>query len=300
MRLRLLLAALLLVAAGSAGAQERVAVRGGAHADFGRLVFDWTSPVEYGATIEDGRLIVTFDRATEFDTSSAERHLFRYLETVRRSEDGRSLTFDLTRAFGLETFRLDTKVVVDLLQDASAGVRRAGTRRPAAATAGPPAAVPADTPPSASEPSAQAQPQPQSQPQAQPQPQPQSLPEVRVRVGEHTAFERLVFDWPAPVGYQVEQDASGARVVFERPARLDVSRLQADPPSLLRTFRGQACRRQALCGAAVPAGYTGARLRRWPARRGRSAAARRQGTASGVRRRNCAIAGHGRVRLPAG
>lgn len=221
MRLRLLLAALLLVAAGSAGAQERVVVRGGAHADFGRLVFDWTSPVEYGATIEDGRLIVTFDRATEFDTSSAERHLFRYLETVRRSEDGRSLTFDLTRAFGLETFRLDTKVVVDLLQDASQ-VSAVPAPAAAAATAGPPAAVPADTPPSASQP--------------QPQPQSQSLPEVRVRVGEHTAFERLVFDWPAPVGYQVEQDASGARVVFERPARLDVSRLQADPPSLLRRF----------------------------------------------------------------
>lgn len=233
MRLRLLLAALLLIAAGSAGAQERVAVRGGAHADFGRLVFDWTSPVEYGATIEDGRLIVTFDRATEFDTSSAERHLFRYLETVRRSEDGRSLTFDLTRAFGLETFRLDTKVVVDLLQDASQ-VSAVPAPAAAAATARLLAAVPADTPPPASEPSAQAQAQPQ--PQAQPQSQPQSLPEVRVRVGEHTAFERLVFDWPAPVGYQVEQDASGARVVFERPARLDVSRLQADPPSLLRRF----------------------------------------------------------------
>lgn len=231
MLLRLLAIGLILVAAGTAGAQERVAVRGGAHADFGRLVFDWTSPVEYGATIEDGKLIVTFDRATDFDTSSAERHLFRYLEAVQRSEDGRSLIFDLTQAYGLETFRLDTKVVVDLLQDAS---RVSALPAPAPAAAASPEATSASAPPSAPQP--QAQPQAPAQSQSQPQSEAPSLAEVRVRVGEHSAFERLVFDWPTPVGYRVEQDATGARVVFERPARLDVSRLQADPPSLLRRF----------------------------------------------------------------
>ena len=216
-----LFACLLTLLPAIAAAQDSVPVRGGAHPDFGRLVFDWTSPVDYGARIENGRLIVTFDRRANFDTGSAERHLFRYLDAISVADEGRSLVFDLKQAYGLETFTLGTKVVVDLLRDTSQVSARPA---PQAATA---AGGEAPPPPQAP---------PQPQPQQQTQPQPQALPEVRVRVGEHSEFERLVFDWPAPVGYRVEQDVGAGSIVFERAARLDVRRLQEKPPSLLRRF----------------------------------------------------------------
>ena len=55
---------------------------------------------------------------------------------------------------------------------------------------------------------------------------------VRVRVGEHPGFSRMVFDWPVRVPYRVERSGSRAKVIFDRPAKLDLSRYRS-----LRQFR---------------------------------------------------------------
>ena len=47
---------------------------------------------------------------------------------------------------------------------------------------------------------------------------------VRVRVGEHPGFSRMVFDWPTQVHYRVERSGSRAKIIFDRPAKLDLSR----------------------------------------------------------------------------
>lgn len=61
----------------------------------------------------------------------------------------------------------------------------------------------------------------------------QQPPKVRMRVGEHENFGRLVFDWPHQVGYEVQQESSAgqATVQFRRPARLDLSNYAENPPS---------------------------------------------------------------------
>ena len=59
---------------------------------------------------------------------------------------------------------------------------------------------------------------------------------VPVRVGEHPGFDRLVFDWARPVGVTLERDADEARLRFDRPAELDLKRLQSDPPPGLRAI----------------------------------------------------------------
>ena len=53
---------LLMAAQIPAIAQEVVTVRGGSHSEFGRIVFDWTSPVGYDAKISGRNLTVRFDR----------------------------------------------------------------------------------------------------------------------------------------------------------------------------------------------------------------------------------------------
>ncbi len=220
---RCLLAVVLLslVLAAPSLAAEQVKVRGGVHADFGRLVFDWGAPVGYAAEIADGRLTVRFDRPAAFDTASAERHLFRYLEEVSVAPDGRSLSFELEGSYGLTGFTLGPKVVLDLA-NGGAGGQVSGGPTPPASTAQ------AASEPAQAERTAESAP---SQPASTASP-----PEVRVRVGQHTDFERLVFDWPSVVGYRSTQSGESAELVFEESARLDVSRLQARPPSLLRRF----------------------------------------------------------------
>jgi len=57
-----------------------------------------------------------------------------------------------------------------------------------------------------------------------------SLPKVRVRVGEHPDFSRLVFDWEKPVKATVEQNGPTATIRFDRSADFDLRRFRTDPP----------------------------------------------------------------------
>ena len=67
----LLFCAVVLLGANNAYAQS-VNVRTGAHADYSRLVFDWTKDVTYSLDRTDkSRLLVTFVSAANFDTSKA-------------------------------------------------------------------------------------------------------------------------------------------------------------------------------------------------------------------------------------
>lgn len=57
---------------------------------------------------------------------------------------------------------------------------------------------------------------------------------ILVRVGEHAAFSRIVFDWPAKAPYRVEQAGGRATVHFDRPGTLDLSRYRKDPPPMVK------------------------------------------------------------------
>lgn len=53
----------------------------------------------------------------------------------------------------------------------------------------------------------------------------QALPSVNVRAGAHDRYDRVVFDWPERVAYNVSKDraAGQATVTFGRPAQLDLT-----------------------------------------------------------------------------
>lgn len=53
---------------------------------------------------------------------------------------------------------------------------------------------------------------------------------LRVRVGHHPGFTRLVFDWLDPVGYSVARDGRNARIRFEQAATIDVASLDEALP----------------------------------------------------------------------
>ncbi|MEK7244837.1 MAG: hypothetical protein AAB223_02325, partial [Pseudomonadota bacterium] len=184
---------------------DAVTIRVGAHADYGRIVFAWSQPVQHQAEIQDGRLVVVFDREIEADYAPALRILRRFLKDATPGADGRSVSFALAGNFGLRTFRNKGAVVVDLLDNKAPAAEAPKPQDPAAEAA--PAADP-------KAPAAAA-----------------SIAErVRVRAGIHADKTRLVIDWQAPVAYALDRQGDTLTLFFDRPASLELGRIGTNPP----------------------------------------------------------------------
>ena len=112
--------ATLLVSSSIGYSAERVGVRGGLHADFGRLVFDWKAPVSYKVAATDQQLTITFDRPMEgrFDRVRAE--IPEYIGDVRLEDGGKRVVIDLKRPVKPSHFVNEGSVVVDLRPAGSA------------------------------------------------------------------------------------------------------------------------------------------------------------------------------------
>lgn len=179
----------------AAGA-ETVVVRGWAHEGFGRLVFNWPRLVSYDARVTGGRLLVSFSEPAEFDLSPLKRFLSRYLGEPQAAADGTRVVFPLRTPVTFKHFRDGKAVVIDLYDTS-------GEREIAPASASTPAA------PSRSEPFVGGH--------------RAAIPNLKLRVGEHPGFSRLVFDWPWRIGYRVDQEPGRITVRFDQRARLDLS-----------------------------------------------------------------------------
>lgn len=54
--------------------------------------------------------------------------------------------------------------------------------------------------------------------------------QVRVDIGRHPGFTRLVFAWASQTGYTISRDGRMARIQFERPGEIDITRMDAELP----------------------------------------------------------------------
>ena len=208
---------LTVTAAGSALA-DRVPVRGSDHGDYAQLVFGWRQPVEYSAEIKGRRLIVRFGRPIEASYRAAVRALNKYVTGARAGSDGRSVVFNLTGAFEIGYYDQGSSVIVELVgkppEKAAPKPEPEPKKEPApaaAAEAPAPASAPA-APPAGTE----------------------DLPELRVRVGEHADYTRIVFDWPRAVDYGVAETGDAVTVIFARGARPNLRAFAAKPPRLVK------------------------------------------------------------------
>ncbi|NQW11431.1 MAG: hypothetical protein HQ481_16315 [Alphaproteobacteria bacterium] len=206
---------------------EPVDVLGARGEGYDRLLFGWPIDVDYSAERFGNTLVIRFSRPIEGDVAAAAAQLGRYVASGRLGRDGRSAVIELTGNHHLRTVRDGNQIVVDLLPRGSA----AGAPTPIAATpttAAQTAAAPATAPRPVAQPAVR-------QPVAQTPPA--SAPTIRVRTGQHPTYDRIVFDWPAPVDFQVQQDGGSARVLFARPAVVDDAAVRRGLPEALRGFR---------------------------------------------------------------
>ena len=63
-----------------------------------------------------------------------------------------------------------------------------------------------------------------------------SGPTILVRTGEHPGYTRIVFDWREAVDYRLDREDGHIRVVFNRKANFDLSRLPPQPGRWIETI----------------------------------------------------------------
>lgn len=252
-----------LVLAPMTAAWAQTSPRAADHDTYGRMVFDWDGPVKFSAETVNSQLVIRFDKPIAGDPKVVLKPLARFLKGVTLSPDRKMVTFPLAVPVQVKSFQTGShSVVVDLT---AAKESSSSSPPPPPQQALPPAEIPPGLPPAEAPPGAApaAAPSPQPAPKAAdttklaaapkaiapappppakaeaPQP-PKAEPQkaepqgpatdLMVRGGEHTGFNRLVFDWPKPVGYTVDEGGNTASINFDRPARVNVTSLRAALP----------------------------------------------------------------------
>src|SRR5690349_9716009 len=140
---------LALLAAAPASAADLVTVRAAQHdaEGFGRIAFDWPSPVTYAAQIEGGRLRLHFARPLSGAVEVIAKRLGGYLDDVRLGADGTTIEARLRRPATLRSFTSGHTIAIDLVAAESGAAPAAKPASPAAthAAAAKPAPLPAAT-----------------------------------------------------------------------------------------------------------------------------------------------------------
>ncbi len=184
------------------------------HDGFGRMVFDWDGPVTFSADVVNSQLVVRFDKPIVGDAKAVLRPLAHYLKGVTLSPDRRMATFPLAVPVQVKSFQTGNSVVLDLTE----------TKAPTASAAPPPPPASVTPPdPKPGKAAATTAPAPAAAPAGPPT-------DLMVRGGEHTGFNRLVFDWPKPVGYTVEEAGGQVSINFDRLANVNATSLRAALP----------------------------------------------------------------------
>ncbi|MGE5478063.1 MAG: tetratricopeptide repeat protein [Bacteroidales bacterium] len=221
------LLALLALAPGAAMAQSTP--RAAAHDTFGRMVFDWDSPVQWSAEVVNGQLVARFEKPIAGDPTTLLRPLSKYLKGVTLSPDRRMATFSLAVPVQVKSFVTGNSTVIDLSE----------SKQP------PPPAAAQPAPPTKGEAPAKVAAAPGT-----------PVTDLTVRGGEHNGFNRLVFDWPKPVDYTVSGQNGTVTIAFDRPANLNVTSLEAALPPDVRFVEAHPQGKGTAIVLSVPPGTT--------------------------------------------
>jgi hypothetical protein len=210
---------------GAAGAAEAVKTRAAEHGHYGRIAFDWPAPVGYDVKIDGTTLAIHFERGLETGLGPITRYLGAYVESVSLADDGTTLTAELKRPVTLRTFTEGNTIAIDLVDAASAPLRKAARQAEAVESSAEPASAAPASDQAASDPKPPAD---------------AGKAAVALRLGEHDGYRRLVFDWKQSVAYSVSEGAGDARVHFARPGALDAARIGAALPGVLAEVADEA------------------------------------------------------------
>lgn len=189
-------------------------------ADFyARITLDLPQAARFNASIANGVLVVRFDRAVALDPAALARAMPAYISVARLDDGGRTLRAALKRGWRIHTSRNAASLAIDLVSPDHTG--------------DPPDIAPTQAEIDAAAAEAAAREDAERTPA-----DPATLPllAVPVRVGEHSDYTRIVFDWPEAVDYSLELDEGALTITFARGAELAATRIVEAPPPFVRGF----------------------------------------------------------------
>lgn len=171
-------------------------------AGYARLLFTLSAPGAVNAAIEDGVLTIRPPRPIAVTAEALADQLGPYVSSSRRDADG-TYRFALDNPARLHQTAQGNLAAVDVV--------------PASFNGDPPNLPPPPPPP-------------------KPEPLDVSkLPVIPVRVGEHSNFTRLVFDWPSNVTYTTFPGQGRITIRFDSPAQPDLSALESRSPAWVKS-----------------------------------------------------------------
>jgi len=209
-------------------AADAVKVRAAAQKNFGRVLFIWPSPVKYTAEKSGNRVVVKFTRPVDANFAPVTKVLGGYVSKVAKGKDGRTVSLTLKGDYDLRHFNMGGSVILDLVgKKPDAGGQVAAPEAPKKPSKKVTAKAPAPVSKKAEKPK-----KPKSKRMTRKSPA--GAPLVSVKAGVHKGYSRLVFEWPAAVGYQVEQTGGEATIKFDKPARVALGKLKSGKTKFVR------------------------------------------------------------------
>ncbi len=100
-------------------AQQVINTRAGVHTDYGRIVFEWPSKTAYRAEIKGKNLHVVFDKPFTTKYAEVTKKLGDFVGKAVVGKNGREVHFPLRQEFVLKASQFDRLVVIDLFKPAS-------------------------------------------------------------------------------------------------------------------------------------------------------------------------------------
>lgn len=216
---------------------ERIAIRAEQNGKSSLITFAWTEPVAHQHKFENGRLTVRFSRPIEGAYQGIVDQLGGVVSDPRPGSDGRSVSFAVNKPVEVFAYYTGTAVTVELLQSAAAAA----------------ALKPASTPTQANgNVVLEAAPIRESRVLASAQAVPADAPVVRVRVGEHPDYTRIVFDFEAATDYQMNNAKGVVTLRFKGPAKIELGPLGTGTTRLIGGARSQISGGDTVVMLAVP------------------------------------------------
>lgn len=116
-----------------ASAQNAVSVRTGAHADYSRLVFDWTTDAQYSVSKEGQRVLIRFGKNAEPDMSGIAADAKNILKVEKISTGTEPLQMAVTIPDGsrFRDFRVGNKLILDVYNPAGVATEKKAEATPA-------------------------------------------------------------------------------------------------------------------------------------------------------------------------
>lgn len=218
----------------SAALADDVSVRASTSEEFGRMVFNWPSPVGHDLERDGNRLTLRFSRPLTSSFQRARGALREYISRIEHTNPEPVVVLDLSGDFDAYSFDSGSSIIVEF-------AKRLEPEEPATQPLQPAQTVTERI--STSE----------TKVQAQAGQAPQDLPTIRVRTGEHAAYTRLVFDWTSEVEYSFEQSGGQVLLNFKRPANLNLAAIQQSPPRFVGQVRSNVTEAGVQVAIAIPA-----------------------------------------------